>query len=442
MDVARLIFCTALAFASLFVFLYIKDKPYEIRAWKALIASIIGLKAACVYVLYTRFAALNTGSDAVQYYYPQAQKVLSGQIPYRDFASSYSYLFQLLFVPMLSLWHSLGAIVLTMLLFETGMIALYLGFSARPGSPTPWRVAFLYSCSPISFYWVAMTGYNGAIIAFFTMACLVFAQRRKSLYAAFFSVLGFLSSKLLMLLNFPAVIFYEFRGWERRALFAFSFLAISIVVPLAAGIDVLMPLRTEVVIRTSGNFWFLIMPFVREGARLDPAWYLLSLGSLAAAFSVLLVSFWRSKQQLSLNDFDSAAAFIAAVNLVFLILALKSYTMYLPMALIFVLHTVVVNARGRRDLLKGLVPVALLGATTTIEPILYHIVDGWKLSGPARTVAALWTIDLLVLACYAWLALFCYRASVARGTSEVERPAPLEKPARAAEERELEAAVR
>ena len=59
---------------------------------------------------------------------------MAGEIPHRDFTTSYGLLFPYLLAPGLLLWRSVGAVVLTMILVETAMLAVYVLMAIPLGS--------------------------------------------------------------------------------------------------------------------------------------------------------------------------------------------------------------------------------------------------------------------------------------------------------------------
>jgi hypothetical protein len=213
----KLAFCATLALGSAAAFLICRDKPQEVRLYRRAVLVASAARIVGCILLYTLAPELNLWSDATRHYYPQTVRVLAGQIPYRDFPSSYSPLFQVLLAGPVSLWRSVGAVVLTMLALDLAALWLYV---RRPEADPirTWRTAFLYSLSPISVYWVAVTGYNGPVIAFATMAGLILAERGRPWLAGLASALGFLSSKLLALLSWPGSAAWSREGFLKRAL--------------------------------------------------------------------------------------------------------------------------------------------------------------------------------------------------------------------------------
>jgi hypothetical protein len=412
MMTAKLALCVSLTLFSALAFSFLKNKTYEIRAYRLLIAGAIAAKALAIVAIYSFVPDLNAGSDATIYYYPQAQNVLSGQLPYRDFISHYSFFFPLLLAPALRVWQSVGAIVLTMFALETLMILLYLSRWIQADYPNRLRVAFLYSFSAISIYWVDITGYNGPIIALFALTSLIFAHRKKDSLSVVFAVLGFLFSKLLMFLSYPAILLFGRGNRTRKSLSAVVAIACYYAALSAFGIDIFQPIEHEMTRVTSGNIWFLLSPLVPESISGTFLWSYAAILSFSLVCVPMILLYVRSMNGERRNEFDAAMAFIAAMNLAFFILSKKSYTFYMPMAFIFILHTLVFMRADRAGSGRELLPAFFLSATTTFETNLYQpLRDGMTTIEPARMLG-LWIVDLITVACYGYLMIVCFKESI------------------------------
>src|SRR3989441_7583635 len=178
-ELAKALLCTALALGSLCVFAAVSGRPSETKVLRRLVFAVTVAKAVLIPALYLSVPIASLGSDAAVYYLPQTLRALSGEIPYRDFATSYSPLFHVLLMPGVLIWPNPGSIVATLFLVEVALIALYARRFGRARPAQTWRVLFLYCWSPISFYWVAVTGYNSVLIALFAMIALLLADARR-----------------------------------------------------------------------------------------------------------------------------------------------------------------------------------------------------------------------------------------------------------------------
>ncbi|MCE5268443.1 MAG: hypothetical protein LLG00_11210 [Planctomycetaceae bacterium] len=429
MIAAKGLLCLFIAGFSTGVFLFLYGRCFELRALKWLVGSAIAAKLALIIVGYSLFPQMNCNSDAAIYYFPEVQKAISGALPNRDYASSYSPLFPVTCMPAFAGWRSVGAFVLTMFVFESAMLALYL-FGRKSNVTNSWRVAFLYTCSPISFYWCTLTGYNGTIIAFFALLALILVERKKDFSSAVSLVLGLLCSKLLMALSYPAVVCFERRGQWKRLVWTSLLLAVSLIIQFAMGMDGFAPIKREANKMTSGNVWYVLSPWIPADICDTFAWQALPMVTTAVVVLAMLATYLRrnfpSGTESQETRFDAATAFLAATNLAFMIFSKKAYTFYWLMALIFILHTLIASSRDRRTIVKWIIPVFFLGASTTVEPLLWGIVQTQVSHTPQMVVNSLWIIDVLTLACYLYLTVWCFKASLDRDRVSWRGEVPIE----------------
>jgi hypothetical protein len=382
-------------------------KPWETRFLKTAVIGAVFVKFAGCVLLYTLAPDLIRYSDARTFYLPQTLQLLSGDIPNRDFASSYSLLFTPLLAIPVKLWASPGSIVLAMILVETAMIWIYVGRCRGKAAPDGWRVAFLYAVSPFSFYWIAISGHNSILIAFWVMLALVSAEKGRATLSGIAAALGFLTAKILALLAWPGLILFD-RGkrWARALPMGVSLAAVAGLT--LAGIDSISPLRAEMQTATRGNLWHIIGA-IAPGAGEAAAWPYLPIGVFAAVFIPLCALYFRSQE--SGNRFDKTAAFVAATFLLFLAVSRKGYSTYLIMALPFVVHTIAHGARGsaaggRLRLALPMLPLVFLGAVGFIEE--FH----------GGGLGRLLLVHGLRIVAYVFLAAFCFAASIRETVGE------------------------
>src|SRR5262249_47926700 len=154
-ELAQAVLCAAFAVGSLCVLALLSGRRSETRVLRRLVCAVTAAKAVLIPTLYLHLPIASIGSDAALYYLPQTVRALSGEIPYRDFATSYSPFFHVLLMPGVLIWPHPGSIVATLFLVEVALIAIYAHRFGRARPVETWRVLFLYCWSPISFYWVA-----------------------------------------------------------------------------------------------------------------------------------------------------------------------------------------------------------------------------------------------------------------------------------------------
>jgi len=408
-ELLKALFCAVLAVGSWCVFAAAAGRPWETTALRRSVILVTLAKPILCLALYLSQPGFSFGSDAALHYLPETLRWLSGEIPYRDFVSSYAPFFHLLLMPAVIAWPAPGSVVATILAMEIALIVLYARRFGRARPTHTWRVLFLYCFSPISFYWVALTGYNSVLIALFTLIALLLAEAQKDWSAGFVALLGLAFSKLTMILAWPAIVFFPGGSVVRRAA---PLLGLLVLLPALtfARIDILRDALHGRYLSTSGNLWFLVS--LLPAASGQPRFIkLASMLSVFAGLSILLVLYLRRARS-RVADFDRASAFYSACALVFMLLAYKTYPWYLTMCLIFLLHAVVGSGRSSA---AALLPFAMLGALTTVEPALSIGLRSWLGPHWRETVVP---IDLVVIACLGYYAWLCFRIAVGRQASQ------------------------
>jgi hypothetical protein len=405
-ELLKTVFCGVLAFGSWGVFAAAAGRACETRLLRRSVILVTVAKPILCLALYLSQPAFFFASDAAAYYLPETQRWLAGEMPYRDFRSSYAPLFHLLLMPAVLAWPAPGSVVASMLALETAMVVLYARRFGRTRTAQTWRVLFLYCSSPISFYWVALTGYNSVLIALFSLIALLLAEARRDLAAGFTALLGLAFSKLTMILAWPAIVFFPGGSVARRMA---PLIGLLLLFPalIQLRIDLLEVALDVGYVASSGNPWFLISLLLSESAE-SRSLKIASMLSLLVALGALLLLYLRSARSQT-EGFDRASALQAACCLLFMLLAYKTFPWYLTMGLIFLLHTLVGSERFSA---VALLPFAVLGALTTFEPGLSIGLKAWL--GP-HWRAVVVPIDLLLIACLAYYAWHCVRIAVGRG---------------------------
>ncbi len=405
-EILKTLFCAVLAFGSWCVFAAAAGKPWEMAALRRSVILVTLAKPILCLALYLSQPSAFFASDAAVYYLPETLRWLSGEIPYRDFRSGYAPLFHLLLMPAVLAWPAPGSVVVTLLAMETLLIVLYARRFGRSRGVHSWRVLFLHCFSPISFYWVALTGYNSVLIALFALIALLLAEARRDLAAGFTALLGLAFSKLTMVLAWPAIVFFPGGSVVRRIA---PLVGLLLLFPALIywRINILQDALDAGYIATSGNLWFLVSLLLPEGSE-SRSLKFVSMLSLFIALSIMLVFYLRRARPQG-EGFDQASAFYAACCLVFMLLAYKTFPWYLTMCLIFLLHTLVGASRSSA---AALLPFAVLGAVTTFEPGLSFGLRTWL--GPHWRAVQV-SIDLVVIACLAYYAWHCFRIAIGRG---------------------------
>lgn len=357
--------CLLVTAVSAGVLAVLRGRPGQERRLLRCAAAAWALRLAAALVLYTLAPHLVRFSDAVAFYHPETRALLSGQLPYNGFATSYSPLFHVLLAPALLVWPSPGAIVVFMLLAE-GLLVASLVRADRAdgrgldGSSTAWLIV----TSPLQVYWVGIGGYNSILIAAGAGLALLAARRGRNLAAGAWAALAFLGCKALGVLAWPTVVAYRPGGAGRRALP----LLLTVLLLAGAGLlglDVLMPVDREAGRWAGGNVWVVAASLVPALYR-SPAVWAASVLLTLVAFGLGTWRFWRCRDDADRTDADRFAAAVAHLGwmfAVFLVLSLKSMAMYLPMLAPFAAHVLVRRGGGR---LRPLLPWFALGALATV----------------------------------------------------------------------------
>jgi hypothetical protein len=396
----------ASSLASVGVVFWLRGRSDEEAIERAAVVGVTLLKIVGCVLIYV-FAPLDgLGSDAQNHYLPQALRVLDGEIPHRDFTTSYGLLFPYLLAPGLFVWRSVGAIVLTMVLVESAMLAVYAHRCRRVGFSGGWRVLFLYVFSPISWYWVSVTGTNGPIIALAAMLGLTLAETRRDLASGIAAASGLLLSKITMVLCWPALVLFRRTGILTRGA-PILLLVVGLAALRSVDVDVGARATNYEFRATSGNLWFLLsmlMGFDLGSVTVKQ----LSMLSLLVVLAPLCGLFWVERVRRGFEGFDSAAAFLSAVNLIFMMLAYKTYPWYFAAFLPFLLHTLL--ADGELSI-RRLIPLIYLGAITHLEPRFWMLVRGKEQELLSPTAGPLFVLDVVMIGAIAYWTVLCIRRS-------------------------------
>lgn len=260
--------CLVLSGFTLFFLKTISTRPACAKLY--LVRAIIGgmaLRIAGAVAIYSFWPHLNYSSDPVRVYIVQVRRLLAGMMPYRDYPSSYSFFFGPALAMPVSLWDSVGAIALFMSALEVAAMWLYLRREENDPDERDLLTVFLWVWLPNHFYWLSLAGYNSGMIAAGVMASVILAHQKRDIAAGIVSGLTFLTTKLLTLLFWPAVVLRDFDRmavWRRAAPHFAAMLALAGIA--MAGADPILPVKLEFGQWTSGTVWFFWWIF-GEGAR-------------------------------------------------------------------------------------------------------------------------------------------------------------------------------
>jgi hypothetical protein len=148
-----------------------------------------------------------------------------------------------------------------------------------------------------------------------------------------------------------AVLAARFRSFHRR-LWRWGLAAVGVccfvgfAVTRALGLDFLAPVRHEAFRESSGNVWFLLSTELPQAAREGGVWQWAPIVCYAFAFGAL-GSWMFGRRVPEERRFDATMAFALVCCLLFLVLSRKSHLFYLAMMALFILHTASLGARER-----------------------------------------------------------------------------------------------
>jgi hypothetical protein len=354
-------------------------------------------------------AGVSASSDVAGHYYPQALAVLAGQVPYRDFPSSYGLAFPYLAAVPVWFWDAPESLIVFAIVAEVLVAPLWLAIGRRlGGEAAARRAALLYVLSPVPLVNVAVNGQNQVwVAAGLAVAIYAVIERRNALSGLVFgAVVG--GVKLLALLFTPVLALAARRPsvW----------VAACLAGPLAAlglgwlaSLDVLVPLRREAPLYSSGN-----VPFVLGllGVDLDvPAVQWVLSAVLALGLGALVLGIWRNRD----GSRIWVAHALALLMFGFLLVSRKAYTNYLVMAFFPVCLSLAAPGLTARTVAF----FGALGTIATVEPSAWFRwlahrglwqLDGVALPAGRAGLAVFALLEGALLIGYAWLIVRSWRA--------------------------------
>ncbi len=357
--------------------------------------------------------------DIPAYYWPEANSVLKGLLPYRDFTSSYSPLHPYLDAVAISIWHSPLAIILLAILAECVLLPLWLRFARAFLSEAETRTsAILYLTSAISIQFVAIDGQNNVIIALLLGLSLFFLVRHKPLLSGLSTGLSIAAVKFLPLLFVPAYFLSLRRRWSWLA-------GLTLVLLLVYGtcavlhLPMLTPLQGQGDLKTAGNLPYLVESILGISLS-NRLWDLIFLVVLAAIFLVVARAVRSATPEGRLRIITFS---MAALTLALLTFSKKSWPPYMMLALFPICALV-----DRRRI--SLIGFALVGFVASVSPSYWATVllqpsslkeHQGLLAGHAPNFILL-GLQIALIAGYGWL--FRLSLQSIASASQFSSPAP------------------
>lgn len=345
--------------------------------------------------------------DIPAYYWPQANSVFQGLVPYRDFVSSYAPLHPFLDAVAVRVWHSPLSIIFLAVLVEMALLPLWLRFGRALLSETEIRTAtLLYLFSSVGLQFVVVDGQDTVIIGVLLALGMFFLARRGEVLSGASLGGAIAAIKFLPLIYVPAFFLAAPKRWRWTLGLA---LPLTVVYggALAMHLPILMPVHQEGGIKGAGN-----LPFVLESLTGISVASRVWDGILVVVLGMVFYKAWRLVEGASDEARLRVLTFaLAALTLALLIFSKKSWSSYLTLALFPI--CLLIEARRRLELLG----FALLGVVAVIEhsywATLLHQLSSEELhqgllSG-RPTYFVFLSIEFVLLAGYAWLLVVALR---------------------------------
>lgn len=308
---------------------------------RLLIAALAASRLA-LFALVFLVVRIPARGDVPVYYMPEARAVLTGLMPYRDFASSYGPLHPYMDATMLRLWNSPLTLILFAIGIEVVTLRLYLTLARSVFADSRVRLAgLLYVANPISLQFVTLDGHDNVLLALLLGVGVWAMLRSRDVLSGVATGIGIGLLKVLALFYAPLFWLAELRRWRWCVGFAIA-LVLGEGIWFAMGLPLLTPLRIESTMKQAGDLPFLVesMLGVDLPGRLLDGWLLLML--TLVWLTAALATRGRSLEQRARIVLFA----LPAVTLVLELFAKKSWPPYL-MIVLFPLCLLLAD-RGRR----------------------------------------------------------------------------------------------
>jgi len=347
-------------------------------------------------------------SDVPTFYLPNGRAVLAGRVPYRDFPLSYAPLFPYVGAALLSLWNSTKVFALFAILLNAVALVLWHAAAVASFDRQTARISSVLYASSGHVLVQALLGTNQVWIAAALAASTLLLVRGRSIASGFVQALALCTVKVLSLLFWPVLwIMAPHRGrWLGGALL---FSAIVYGAFAAGGADLLIPLRRESNLISSGNLPYVLESLSGPLGSFSPRVFD-SIALLVLGGAVL----WLYLHAAHLPASSRAQMLMPALalfGLLFMLVSKKSFTGYAAFFMYPALLVLALETNARRRFGFFLVFNVLLAA----EPSLwFNLGDGRRLGVWLRESRGTMTysfvlVDLALLSCYAYLAVLSVR---------------------------------
>jgi hypothetical protein len=349
-------------------------------------------------------------SDVPSYYLPAARAALAGQIPFRDFVSSYAPLFPYVGAALVAVWDSGKIFALFAMLLNAATLVLWHRSASVCSEPRTLRMSTVLFASCGHVIVQGLLGTNQCWIAAAVAASTLLILRERVAAAGFVQAAAACTTKLLAHLFWP--VFWICTPHRARWLAAAAIPTTAVYllfIGIGAGPNLLHPLRFEATQLSSGNLPYLLDLFLgsltSERLILDG----LTATALAVALGWL---YWNTRAVAARDRPTLLPAALMLIALTLMIFSKKSFTGYVMFVMYpLVLLLVTGRTRARVGFLLG------FNVLLVAEPSLWFRLNGfngslrdWLDSGPTPVIAAFVGLDLVLVGCYVYLAWLSVRS--------------------------------
>jgi hypothetical protein len=284
-----------------------------------------------------------TSSDPQLFYARHLEDFLSGGVPVRDFYYPYG---PLLIPSMLPFYLLLGRSLAGISLFAILAEAVALWFFIKSASLAErggdvdhaWvqHALALYILNPATLYWTVLLGYQSIVQTAYSMAAFYFLLRGRHTLGYAIGLLGLAGTKLLMVLDWPALLAVTRVKIRQLLVATLPLLAIYGAYQWITG-DSLFPVRYYFTYESSeGNIWYLLTLFG------DPqAFYSIGFGSVLSLLlftSLFLLGFgrwlWLARQNRTSFSLPTALGISTFTMGLFFICSRYTGNYYVPMLML------------------------------------------------------------------------------------------------------------
>ncbi|MCU1224297.1 MAG: hypothetical protein JWQ42_2390 [Edaphobacter sp.] len=354
---------------------------------------------------------LQPRGDIPAYYWEEANYVLRGHLPYRDFYTSYAPLHPYLDAFAIRLWFTPLAIILLAICVEWLLLPIWLRVGRSFLSEQELRTgALFYLCSAVSLQFVAIDGQDNVIIATLLAFAVLLLYRNRFLASGAAVGMGVATIKFLPLLYVPAFFVAVPRRWRWVAGIAIP-IGVVYGALLATHVPILGALTHEGHMKTANNLPYLIEAIV--GITPPPLfWDSLVLASVAILFVLIANAVRRASPALRLRTLTFG---MAALTLALLLFSKKSWPPYLMLTLFPICLLVPAQSRLKSAAFALFGVVAVVGPSywaTVYKQFSAQAFHQGLLAHQKGCFVFLGVQCLLVLG-YAWLLLEAIRLIIA-----------------------------